>query len=128
MTSVNKALQEQKIIAEDFVKPDAEWEPLPLDRTNPKLQKATKELDQTIQGVEGDNGYSATLPDERAFVLESVKEASNRLKKEDAISHAYIKRKVIDVLDILIRRYVTAALALQLSGKASDVRVVERAW
>jgi hypothetical protein len=112
LENVHEALKKQKIKEEDLKKPDAEWEPLPIERQDPKLQKATKELDQTIAAVEADNGYSATLPEERAFVVENLKEATERLKKEDAISYAYLKRKVIDVLDVLIRRFGKAAVGL----------------
>ena len=112
MEAVNKALEEAKIKPQDFQKIDAEWEPLPVDRTNPKLVKATEQLDETIAAVEADNGYNATLPDEKTYVVENLKDASQRLKKEDAISYAYLKRKVIDVLDIVIRRFGGAAVGL----------------
>lgn len=112
LENLNKALKEQKVVTVDFSKPDAEWEPLPVDRKNPNLQNATKELDKTIIAVEGDNGYSATLPEERTFVVENLREANERLKKESTISYAYLKRKVIDVLDILIRQFGKAAVGL----------------
>jgi hypothetical protein len=112
MEAVNKALEEHKIKAEDLTKPDAEWEPLPLDRQSPKLEKATKQLDETIAVVESDNGYAATLPEERAYVVENLKEASERLKTQNEISYAYLKRRVIDVLDILIRKYGKAAMGV----------------
>jgi hypothetical protein len=117
---VNKALEEQKIKTEDFIKPEAEWEPLPVDRKNPKLEKATEELDKTIAAVEGDNGYSATLPEERTYVVENLKEAANRLKKDDAISYAYLKRKVIDVLDVVIARFGKAAVGLTAQAAIFD--------
>ena len=71
--AVNKALKEQSIKSEDFTKPDAEWEPLPVERTNPKLQKTTEELEKTIKAAEADNGYAANLPEEKTFVVENLK-------------------------------------------------------
>ena len=77
-----------------------------------KLEKATEELDKTIAAVEADNGYNATLPEERTYVVENFKEAASRLKKDDTISYAYLKRKVIDVLDVVIGRFGKAAVGL----------------
>jgi hypothetical protein len=64
LEAVNKALDDHKIKAEDLTKPDAEWTPIPVERTDPKLQQVTAELDKTIAAVEADNGYNATLPEE----------------------------------------------------------------
>jgi hypothetical protein len=112
MRSVNKALKEQDIKSDEFTKPDAEWEPLPVERTNSKLQKATEELEKTIAAAEADNGYAANLPEEKAFVVENLKNAVEKLKTGDSISYAYLKRKAIDTLDILIRRFGPASLGL----------------
>jgi hypothetical protein len=110
--SVNKALKEQDIKNEDFAKPDAEWAPLPVERTNPKLQKATEELENAIKAANADNGYAANLPEEKAFVVENLNDAVAKLKTDDSISFAYLKRKAIDTLDILIRRFGKASLGL----------------
>jgi hypothetical protein len=112
LEAVNKELETQKIKTEDFQKPDAEWEPLPVERSNAKLKAATEKLDETIDAVEADNGYSATLPEEKTYVVENLKDGSSKLKEEDAISYAYLKRKVLDPLDILIRRFAGAAVGL----------------
>jgi hypothetical protein len=112
MKAVNKALSEQKIVEADFDKPDAEWEPLPLERDNPKFKKATSKLEETIAAAEADNGYNANVPEERAFVVESLKEASEKLKKSDTVSVAFVRRKIIDVLNIVIRRFGQASLGV----------------
>jgi hypothetical protein len=112
MQAVNKALKEQDIKPEEFGKPDAEWEPLPVERTNAKLKKATEELEKTIEAAEADNGYAANLPEEKAFVVENLKNAVEKLKTENSISYAYLKRKAIDALDTLIRRFGKASLGL----------------
>jgi hypothetical protein len=96
MQSVNKALKEQDIKPEEFTKPDAEWEPLPVERTSSKLQKATEELERTIEAAEADNGYAANLPEEKAFVVENLKNAVEKLKTKDSISYGYLKRKAIE--------------------------------
>jgi hypothetical protein len=112
LENVNKACLEHKLISEDFKNPDAEWEPIPVDRTSSEFKKVTDTLDETIKAVEQDNGYNATLPEEKAFVVDNLKDAAQRLKKEDAISYAYLKRKAIDVLDVLIRRFGGASVGL----------------
>jgi hypothetical protein len=121
LDAVNKALGEQKIVQEDFQKPDAEWEPIPVDRGNPKLQAATEALQKTIEAVEQDNGYNATLPQEKSFVVDSLKEVEQKLQKSDEISFAYLKRKAIDALDILIRRFGTASVGLAASAARAAI-------
>jgi hypothetical protein len=116
INELNRALNEHKITEADFKRPDLEWEPLPVERDNSKLQKATKKLDETIAAIDADNGYNATLPEEKSYVVENLKEAANKLKKEDTISYAYLKREVIDVLDIVIRRFGQAAVGLTAQG------------
>jgi hypothetical protein len=113
---VNIALNEHKIRDVDFQNPDSEWEPLPLERDNPKLQKATKKLDETIAAIDADNGYNATLPEEKSYVVENLKDAANKLKKDDTISYAYLKNKVIDMLDVVIRRFGQAAVGVAAQG------------
>ena len=110
--SLDKALVEQRIKEVDFEKPDTEWAPLPVERSNPKLQEATRKLDETIAAIDADNGYNATLPEEKAYVVENLRDAVAKLKKEDTISYGYLKRKVINILDVVIRRFGKAAVGL----------------
>jgi hypothetical protein len=120
--AVNKALQEQKIKPDDFKNPNAEWEPLPVERSDANLQKVTLQLDKTVAAVDADNGYNATLPEEKAFVVESLKEASDKLKgKVDSVTYGYVKRKIIDVLDILIQRFGKAAVGLAAQAAKAAV-------
>ena len=77
-----------------------------------KLKKVTDELEKTIEAAEADNGYAANLPEEKAFVVENLKNAVEKLKTDNSISYAYLKRKVIDTLDILIHRFGPASLGL----------------
>ncbi len=112
LAAVNKAYKEEKIEDKDFLKPDAEWEPIPVDRADPKLQHVTRALEKTIEEVQQDNGYNATLPEEKAFVVDSLKAATEKLKRDDVVSFAYLKRKAIDVLDVIIHRFGTASVGL----------------
>jgi hypothetical protein len=112
LEAVNKACVESKLVKEDFVKPEAEWEPIPVDRTDTKIQKITDALDKTIEAVEGDNGYNATMPEEKAFVVDSLKAATAKLKNDPTISFAYLKRNAINTLDVLIRRFGKASVGL----------------
>jgi len=112
MDKLDTALMNEPIEDVDFQNPDLEWEPLPVERDNPKLQIATKKLDEAIAAIDADNGYNATLPEEKAYVAENLKDAANKLKREDTISYAYLKQKVIDPLGSVIRRFGKAAVGL----------------
>ena len=101
-----------KLNEKDFVKVDAEWELIPVDRADPKLKLATQALEKTIEEVEQDNGYNATIPEEKGYVVDSLKDATEKLKKGDSISFAYLQRTAINSLDILIRRFGKASIGL----------------
>jgi hypothetical protein len=57
--------------AEDFDNPDAEWAPIKIDAGDPTVKKAVSSLENIIEEVRSDNGYSATYPQERDYVLVS---------------------------------------------------------
>ncbi len=78
---LNELYDEFGIVDEDYSDPDREWTPLPLDRQSSELLDAISRIDQTIDQVEGDNGYAAHLPEERAYVLDTLKQTSSKLKR-----------------------------------------------
>jgi hypothetical protein len=112
LDAVNKACAEAKLVDADFKNPEAEWEPIPIDRASPKFERVVETIDKTIEAVEQDNGYNGTMPEEKAFVVDSLKAVAGKLKNQDVISYAYLKRTAIDTLDILIRRFGGASVGL----------------
>jgi hypothetical protein len=110
--NLNDALRNHKITADDWNNPNLEWAPLPVERANPKLQEAIEKLDDTIRAIDADNGYNATLPAEKEYVVENLKDAATKLKKDDTISYGYLKRKVLDNLTIVMNRFGQAAVGL----------------
>lgn len=89
-----------------------EWEPLPLDRDNEKTKEVTARLDDTIEQVRADNGYSATAPEERAFVLDGLSNLRRKLTEASSISYGYIKKYGLEPLRILIVRFGDAAIGI----------------
>jgi hypothetical protein len=110
--TVNERYKELQVESQDFNKTDQEWEPIPLDRRNEKLQEATKLLDQTIEELRSDNGYGATNIEEKNFVLEKLQSAARRLKKETQTSWMYVKEFALDPLSLLVRRFGEAAIGI----------------
>lgn len=112
LIEVNKALEEQNITEEDFSSPDLEWQPIPIDRPDQKLDSAIEAIDQAITEIKQDNGYSANVPGERDLVIDNLTSGISKLKNEDKVSFAYLRRMIIDPLTIVIHRFGTAALGL----------------
>jgi hypothetical protein len=114
LDGVNKAFDELKIASEDFISaPDVdEWEPLPVDRSDPQLEKAIKNLDEVIEQVRSDNGYSAKLPEERSYILDKLTAVSRKLKTEATISWTYLNEFALKPLGQLVKRFGGAAAGL----------------
>lgn len=90
--------------------PPDEWQPLPLDRNNEKLQNAISSLDAVVEHVKGDNGYAATVPEERSYVLERLSALSEKLKHASSVSIGYIKRSGMDILLMVSKRFREGAV------------------
>ena len=98
------------ITDEDFERPDTEWEPLPLEREDPQLQKIIETVDDTVEKVRVDNGYAANLPEERKFILDNLSALSKRLKESSTISFAYLKQFAFSPLSKLLKRFKDHAI------------------
>jgi hypothetical protein len=89
--------------AEDFENPDAEWAPIKVETNDPTVKKAVTSLEDVIEEVRSDNGYNATHPQERDYVLEGLQGTLNKLKSS-SISAGYV-RIAIERLGTLSRRF-----------------------
>lgn len=89
-----------------------EWTPLPLERSDPKLKTAIKQLEKIIENVRTDNGYAATHPHERAFVLDGLTQGTKILKEEKESSWRYIRTTIFDNLQLLVIRFKDGALGI----------------
>jgi hypothetical protein len=89
----------------DFETPDKEWAPIPLERSDEELGKAITGVDDTIKVVSESNGYAATLPEERNYVLDNLKLLSDKLKTAASVSVGFVKRHGLEVLEKLQARF-----------------------
>jgi hypothetical protein len=112
LLQVNEAYDRLGIVVSDFENPAGEWEPLPLDRGNENLKKTIAQLDKLAEAVRGDNGYSATVPEERNFVLGMLESASHSLKHAATTSAPYLRTYIAEPVGILMRRFKGAATAV----------------
>jgi hypothetical protein len=100
---------------QDFDEPDKEWEPLPLERDDPQLQKAILTIDEALEKVRSDNGYAANLPEERQYVIDSLSAVSKRLKETTTVSLAYLRQVAFPALSKLLIRFKDTAIGLAAS-------------
>jgi hypothetical protein len=112
LESVNEHYSRLAITESDFEFPNKDWEPIPLDRGDAQLTRALIALDDTIEGLRIDNGYAASVPEERDFVANELAEASTKLKNTTSTSSGFIKAKIMDPLSRLIGRFGKASLGL----------------
>ena len=112
--SVNGSYDQLKITPEDFESAvvDSQWEPIPLDRNDEKLQEATKALDNAIQAIEGDNGYAVKVHAEREYVLSRLKSIRATLKEKAQVVWPELRANAIDPLARVIRRFGPAAVGV----------------
>lgn len=122
LKNLNDTYDNLRIVDVDFDNPDSEWQPLPLERDAPELQAAISKLDETIEQVRGDNGYSTTVPEEKAYVLETLSSASRVLKQATSVSLPFVRRYALEPLQMLIRRFGTAATGI-IATAARDALV-----
>lgn len=134
LVSVNREFDKHLIMLGDFDQQRSEWEPIPLDRVDPQLNAAIDAIDEAIEMVRSDNGYSATLPEERTFVLDSLANASQTLKEANSTSWPYVRTYALEPLGRLIRRFGAAAIGIAATVardslltwlKAAGVKIID---
>jgi hypothetical protein len=110
---VNRAYEEFGIKSTDFdeKEPD-EWEPLPLERGSNKLEDVVNRLDETIETLRSDNGYSVTAPEEKSYVLDGLSNLRRKLSDTTTVSYGYVKKYGMEPLRLLINRFGPAAIGV----------------
>jgi hypothetical protein len=96
--------------------PDDKWEPIPLDRSDEKLQAAIEQLDDIVEQLRSDNGYAATHPQEKTYVLDKLRAVTKRLKEDSHISVVYLSDFAVKPLTIVIKRFAKAAIGVVAEG------------
>jgi|HubBroStandDraft_6_1064221.scaffolds.fasta_scaffold22696_4 hypothetical protein len=110
LENLDRVAREIGISAEDFQDSEGEWEPIPLDRADTRLQKAIEKVDETIKHVEQNNGYGTEYPEEKRFVVDNLTLLSNTLRTAVSTSVAYIKTHGVNVLQKLQERFGNALI------------------
>ncbi len=114
LSTVNKVANELKINAKDFQRAseEIEWEPIPVQKSDPRLREVEENLEAAIDGIEADNGYAVNAPGEREYVLTSLKEFRDLLKTKTEIYWPQVKTYAIDPLTRVIRRFGDATVGI----------------
>jgi hypothetical protein len=118
LENLNTACNRLDVTESDWNNPEHEWEPIPIDRSDNKLQEADRLLDETIAEVEKNNGYAVQHPQERNFVLENLRLLSRTLKTATETSAAYVRTHGLDVLKKLAIRFAGAVMEKLADGTA----------
>jgi hypothetical protein len=101
-----------RIVDADFDSLEKDWAPIPLDREEPTLQATITAVDEVTEQVRSDNGYAATYPEERKYVLDGLAAFGKHLKEAATISRPYIEKYAIDPLTKVAKRFGEAAIGV----------------
>lgn len=112
LEEVNEQYNRLGMHPSDFELPDNEWEPIPLNREDPELIKAQETLEETIEGLRTDNGYAASLPEEKDFVISDLTDAAKKLRTDSTISRGFVEHKILRPLGRIIVRFGKASLGV----------------
>jgi hypothetical protein len=100
--------------AADFDNPDAEWTPIKIDAEDSSAKKAISCLQDIIEEVRSDNGYTASHPQERDYVLEGLRGTLDKFKSS-SVSPGYI-RVAIERLRMLSARFSGTLKAVAITA------------
>ncbi|MBR0701089.1 hypothetical protein JQ599_14370 [Bradyrhizobium diazoefficiens] len=72
---------------------DDDWRPIELDREGQAYIEAEQALEEAIKAIEQDNEFAANMPEERAGIIQTIKNGAEWLKAQ-----APTKRQIRDML------------------------------
>lgn len=94
------------------------WEPLEIDRSDPKYLAAIESIDDALEKIIADNGYAAHRPAERETIIATLKEGLDWLKNRTP-TKAQVMSKLVDPL-----RYVATSFSRAIIGEAAKQAAV----
>jgi len=107
---MNKIYNELSVTEAELENPEDEWQPIPLEPSDPNVKKAIDAVEETVKQVEQSNGYNAQYPEERKYVLDSLRMVSTTLKTAKSTSIAYLKSYALAPIAKLRSRFIEALI------------------
>lgn len=87
------------------------WEPLPLEASSAEVAETADEVEELIEAVRGDNGYTATHPEEQKSILWALGSGVNALR-EGLVTRYALENFLRNPLQRLIERFKGAAIQI----------------
>ena len=116
LLKVNREFVELGLTPADFLHPHNEWQPLPLDRSEPALQQTIDALDRVVDELRADNEYAVAVPEERSYVLAGLASAQTELTQAPVTSLPFLKRYLFHPVGLLYRRFRSGTLSVALEA------------
>ena len=111
--NVNSTFSDLGITEYDFPAEEIdEWEPIPLDKSDPTFQEMTGTLEVAVKAIEQDNGYAVSHPGERDHVVAQLKDFLTGLQKGVQVYWPQVKTHALDPLTRVIKRFGDAAVGI----------------
>jgi len=125
---IDSELVDIRISIEDYDKLGGdtdEWQPIRIASGDTSVREVTAKLEQAVESIRQDNGYAATFPDERDFVVGGLKQTVEKLKG-DTIAPGFL-RDALSKLTLVANRFKGAALeAVALGAREAIVEFVKQ--
>lgn len=80
------------------------WIPLDLDYESEEADIAFSQLEKAVKAIEGDNGYSATYPEERNGIVATLRMGLSELKHHNDLALLCFKQMIIEPLHQVMKR------------------------
>ena len=104
----------------DYDNPEAEWSPITVDRDQPETQALINAVEDAAEKLRADNGYAATKPAERDYVVDGLALFLKRIKESAVVSIPYVRQYAIAPLSKAAK-----SLGRSATGVAVDVARTE---
>jgi hypothetical protein len=91
------------------------WSPLDIDREGDDYQTTVEVLEESLEAIRGDNGFAEEYPEQRAGILDALREGLDWLKNK-APSSNVLKKLLVDPL-----RWIAVTFGKSMLGNAGKI-------
>jgi hypothetical protein len=106
----------------DFDNPEADWSPIPIDRDQPETKAVIAAVEDAAEKLRSDNGYAATKPAERQYVMDGLSMFLKRMKESGTVSIPYIRQYAIDPLTKAFKSLGRSATGLVVEVARAEIK------
>ena len=97
---------------------DDDWRPIEFDRSEPAYKEAEQAVEEAIKAIEQDNEFAANMPEERAGILQTIKDGAEWLKSKNPTKRQ-LKDLLVSPLNWVVSNFTKTVMA-EIAKKAAE--------